>query len=85
MQPSCFAPTLTLAFEHGTDTLALQHTLPLCLRLSPSDLRFKNVRDIPENLPRFSEKVQRFSKNVRHFREKLRVFLSSPPTTSKTL
>ena len=38
-----------------------------------------------KNVGDFSEKVQRFSKNVRHFREKLRVFLSSPPTTSKTL
>lgn len=72
--PLVFAPTLTLAFEHGTDTLALQHTLPLCLRLSPSDLRFKNVRDIPENLPRFSEKVQRFSEKLPRFLVKLRCF-----------
>ncbi len=43
-----------------------------CLRLSPSDLRSKNVRDIPENLQRFSEKVQRFSENLPRFWEKLR-------------
>ena len=72
--PLVFAPTLTLAFEHGTDTLALQHTLPLCLRLFPSDLRLKNVRDIPENLPRFSEKVQRFSEKLPRFLVKLRCF-----------
>ena len=45
-----------------------------CLRLSPSDLRFKNVRDIPENLQRFSEKVQRFSENLPHFLVKLQCF-----------
>ncbi len=45
-----------------------------CLRLFPSDLHFKNVRDIPKNLPRFSEKVQRFSENLPRFWEKLRCF-----------
>ena len=71
-RPLGFAPTLTLAFEHGTDTLALQPTSNPCLRLSPSDLRFKNVRDIPENLRRFSEKVQRFSEKLPRFLVKLR-------------
>ena len=51
---------------------ALQLTSHRCLRLSPSDLRFKNVRDIPENLQRFSEKVQRFSENLPRFLVKLR-------------
>ena len=51
---------------------ALQPTSHLCLRLSPSDLHFKNVRDIPENLQRFSEKVQRFSEKLQHFQNYLR-------------
>ena len=51
---------------------ALQPTSHPCLRLSPSNLRFKNVRDIPENLRRFSEKVQRFSEKVPRFLVKLR-------------
>ena len=55
-------------------SFALQPTSHPCLRLSPSDLRFKNVRDIPENLPRFSEKVQRFSENLPRFLVKLQCF-----------
>ena len=57
---------------------ALQPTSHPCLRLSPSDLRFKNVRDIPENLRRFSEKVQRFSEKVQRFSEKLQHFQNYP-------
>ncbi len=53
---------------------ALQPTSHPCLRLFPSDLRFKNVRDIPENLRRFSEKVQRFSEKVQRFSGKLQHF-----------
>ena len=75
MQPSCFCAHLdTCLWAWHRHSCATAHTSHPYLRLSPSDLRFKNVRDIPENLRRFSEKVQRFSENLPRFWEKLRCF-----------
>ena len=75
MQPSCFCAHLdTCLWAWHRYSCATAHTFPL-LALTPSDLRFKNVRDIPENLPRFSENLPRFSEKLPRFLVKLPRFL----------
>ena len=71
--PLVSVPMLLPTLRQDAHTFVQLPTSHRCLRLSPSDLRFNNVRDIPENLRRFSEKVQRFSEKVQRFSEKLQL------------
>lgn len=76
MQPSCFAPTLTLAFEHGIDTLALQHTLLPLPALIP-------LRPALQKRPRYSQKSPTFFRKSPTFFRKSPTFLGEAPMFQK--
>lgn len=74
--PLVFAPTLTLAFEHGTDTLALQHTLLPLPALIP-------FRPALQKRPRYSKKSPTFFRKSPTFFRKFPTFLRKAPMFQK--
>ena len=74
--PLVFAPTLTLAFEHGIDTLALQHTLLPLPALIP-------FRPALQKRPRYSRKSPTFFRKSPTFFRKSPTFFSKAPMSRK--